>query len=160
MASDDPIEPIHRDAPTRVPPVEEPRVPYSHPVAPAQAPPTEELADPLERASITDGKLPDEPTNVVARAAIHDAAMHHDEYARAIERAARESDLAADEQVPDPNSIGQVLGGAAASAYSGQSAQIDRSPLPGYDERTEHAEDITRELDPLAPSPRVTDEGV
>jgi hypothetical protein len=157
MAADDPIEPIHPDAPSRVRPLDLEGARAARPAPPTPPPATHELAVPLERSLIADADLPDEPASVEQRAAIHDAAVHGDAYARAVEDAARESARTDDAQYPDPNSIGQVLGGAAAAAYSGQAAQIDRTRIR-RDERTEHAEDVTSELDALAPTPRVSDD--
>jgi hypothetical protein len=76
------------------------------------------------------------PSDVRRAARIHDAARHGNPIAEAIERA----------HVASPSDRAQQLGGAASSAASGQSAQIDR-----------HRDDeLAHELDdPLTPVSRV-----
>ncbi|MBC7460275.1 MAG: hypothetical protein H7287_02835 [Thermoleophilia bacterium] len=94
-----------------------------------------------------------EPRDVEVRATVHDAAAHGSSIAAAIERAertARAEEVERQARRPsaediDPNA--QMLGGAAASAYSGQSAVIRR------DARTFDPADVASPTasDPIAP---------
>lgn len=74
-----------------------------------------------------------EPASVATTASVHDAASHGNPIAAAIERA----------HATDPTERAQQLGGAAASAASGQAARIDR-------DRDDEIDPDQHE-DPLAP---------
>lgn len=111
------------------------------PSAGGAAPAEEALAPGVLRAQIATDAVA-EPRSVEVRATVHDAAVHGSDIARAIERAQRGQDA----QV-----VNQQLGGAAASAASGQAAQVERTRPP--EERDE-----IPSLDPLAATPRIGDQ--
>ena len=150
----DPVEPV---APRVVPPVAARRtVDAPAPTAPQQ--PTDQLGDAAARSEL-DARAASEPADVGERATVHDAAAHGNPIAQAIERAAR-GEVREHDDAPagtvagdiDPNA--QMLGGAAASAASGQAAQVRR------DARAVAADDLhgPEGTDRLAPVQRRSDE--
>jgi hypothetical protein len=156
MADQPPIQPVELDRPEGVRPLPTtPAVPRASDVAPTttvQSPTPTTSAQPVaapqsgaaaaagsdglgaavERTQLAAGAAT-EPADVELRAAVHDAAEHGNPIASAIERAATDARISeaqrkAHNPLPseiDPNAA--MLGGAAASAHSGQSAVIQRT---------------------------------
>ena len=138
MSGDDAIEPIGADRPV------EPVTPRAAPVPPRVERPREQVVrgDGLVGADVEHEQIDHpihEPRTVERRAAVHDAAVHGNAIAAAIERA----------HTADPSDRAEHLAGAAASAGSGQATPDEPVPAP-----SEHEERV----DPLAPIPPVDDE--
>lgn len=137
-----PVDPVHADAVDAVDDARPPR--------PARAtPPPDGRTAPYERATLAPGIAHEQlehpistPRGVDRTAGIHDSAAHGDPIAAAIERA----------HTADPTDRAQQLGGAAASAASGQSARIE---LTGAGDA---AAGEGAGVDPFAPVESVTDE--
>lgn len=126
--------------------------PTALPAGGAGAAPGEPLGAATERTQLTTN-APTEPLDVEVRATVHDAAAHGNPIAAAIERAGRVNradELERQAHAPDASEIdpnAQMLGGAAASAHSGQAAVVRREP------RTFDPADVAAPTssDPIAP---------
>jgi hypothetical protein len=124
----------------------------------APPPATDQLGDAVGRSELAAGAAT-EPADVESRATVHDAAAHGNPIAQAIERASaapvsRQAGAPAGTAATDIDPNAQMLGGAAASAGSGQAARLRVDGAPA------HADDV-RAPDPsdrLAPVTRGSDE--
>jgi hypothetical protein len=116
-------------------------------------PVTDQLGDAVERSELAAGAAT-EPADVESRATVHDAAAHGNPIAQAIERASatpvpQQADAPAGTVAADIDPNAQMLGGAAASAGSGQAARIRLDGAPARPDEV-RAPDPSNRLRPVA----------